>query len=145
MFFLKELPTREILETYKKRFPEMNVDKVETALFMLRRASLLMRELEAYFAGHNLSLLRYLIMIVLDREADHDSLMVSEIADRLDVSRPVMTRTIQALIDDDFLDRNPHEKDGRTKLISLTPAGHTKLRRVLPGYYRLIDEFMKTA
>lgn len=144
MFFLKELPTRDILETYQKRFPAMNVDKVEAALFMLRRASLLMRELEAYFAERDLSLLRYLIMIVLDREADRDSLMVSEIAERLDVSRPVMTRTIQALIDDGLLERRAHQKDGRMKLISLTPAGHTKLRRVLPGYYRLIDGFVKT-
>jgi DNA-binding MarR family transcriptional regulator len=81
-------------------------------------------------------------MIVLDREADRESLMISEIADRLDVSRPVMTRTIQALIDDGLLERSGDEKDGRTRLISLTGSGREKLGRVLPGYYRLINDFM---
>jgi len=139
MFFLKELPTRETLEVYKERFPGMNVDKVEAALHMLKNASLLMRELDAYFAEHGLSQLRFLIMIVLDRETDRDSLKVSEIADRLDVSRPVMTRTIKALIDDGFLKWSADEKDGRARLISLTGAGREKLHGVLPGYYRLID------
>jgi len=144
MFFLKELPTRETLETYKKRFPGMNVDKVEAALVMLREASLLMRELDAYFAQHGLSQLRFLIMIVLDREVDGTRLMISEIADRLDVSRPVMTRTIRALIDDGLLAKNAGGKDGRTRLIRLTEEGRKTLDQVLPGYYRLIDRFMKT-
>jgi len=144
MFFLKELPTREMLETYRKRFPDMNVDKVEAALVMLREASLLMRELDAYFAQHGLSQLRFLIMIVLDREVDGTRLMISEIADRLDVSRPVMTRTIRALIDDGLLAKNAGGKDGRTRLIRLTEEGRKTLDQVLPGYYRLIDRFMKT-
>lgn len=40
--------------------------------------------------------------------------MTSDIVDKLDVSRPVMTRT-----------------------------GHTRLHAVLPGYYQIIDEFMQ--
>jgi DNA-binding MarR family transcriptional regulator len=143
MFFLKELPTRETLEGYRKRFSDMNVDKVEAALVMLREASLLMRELDAYFAQHGLSQLRFLIMIVLDREVDRTRLMISEIADRLDVSRPVMTRTIRALIDDGLLEKCASEKDGRTRFVSLTGEGRNTLDRVLPGYYRLIDGFMK--
>ncbi|EIA2085013.1 hypothetical protein V4X21_004664 [Escherichia coli] len=77
MFFLKELPTRQMLDSYQKRFPAMKIDMVESALMLLRQASLLIRILDAYFAKHNLSQLRFLILVVLDREIDRDGLMAS--------------------------------------------------------------------
>ncbi|WP_296228113.1 MarR family winged helix-turn-helix transcriptional regulator [Ralstonia sp. UBA689] len=142
MFFLKELPSKEMLARYRQRFPAMNVDNVHAALHMLRRASLLMRELDGYFTEHGLSTLRYLILVVLDREDSDDGLMVSELADRLDVSRPVMTRTLQTLSDDGMIQLSTSDSDSRAKLVHLTKAGNGALNRVLPGYYRLIDQFM---
>lgn len=68
MFFLKDLPSRQTLQAYQADYPAMNVDRVDAALHMLRTASLLMRELDNYFASHDLSQLRYLILVVLDRE-----------------------------------------------------------------------------
>ncbi|MDE2427445.1 MAG: MarR family transcriptional regulator [Burkholderiales bacterium] len=143
MFFLKELPDRKTLETYQQRFPEMHLENVEAALTMLKQASVLMRELDNYFASHDLSQLRYLIMVVLDREQKKQGLMASEIAERLDVSRPVMTRTLQNLLAEKLLETDEHGEDKRAKLISLTARGRKKLHQVLPGYYRLIDQFMR--
>lgn len=142
MFFLKELPTRQMLEAYQKRFPDMKIDTVESALRLLRRASLLLRILDAYFAKHNLSQLRFLILVVLDREIDRDGLMASEVAARLDVSRPVMARTLKTLSDDELLDLDEHDADGRAKLIRLTSKGRRTLHEALPGYYREIEQFM---
>ncbi|TDR76441.1 MarR family winged helix-turn-helix transcriptional regulator [Paludibacterium purpuratum] len=142
MFFLKELPSREILQSYQTRFPAMNVDNVHDALHMLRQASLLMRQLDNYFAANDLSTLRYLILIVLEREDLPEGLMVSELAERVDVSRPVMTRTVQTLVDDGLLATRACDNDGRIKRVRLTVAGHDTLNRVLPGYYQLIDRFM---
>jgi DNA-binding MarR family transcriptional regulator len=144
MFFLKELPTHQMLETYHERFPEMKVEMVESALLLLRRASLLLRDLEAYFARHGLSQLRYLILIILDREPGSDGLMTSEVAERLDVSRPVMTRTLQLLAKDEFLEIDKHSKDGRARLVRLTKKGREKLYAVLPGYYQVIEKFMNS-
>lgn len=142
MFFLKELPTRQMLDSYQKRFPAMKIDMVESALMLLRQASLLIRILDAYFAKHNLSQLRFLILVVLDREIDRDGLMASEIAARLDVSRPVMARTLKTLSDDELLYFNEHDADGRAKLIRLTSKGRWTLNEALPGYYREIEQFM---
>ncbi len=142
MFFLKELPTRQMLEVYKKRFPDMKMDTVESALRLLRQASLLLRILDAYFTKHDLSQLRFLILVVLDREIDRDWLMASEVAARLDVSRPVMARTLKTLSDDKLLDFDEHDTDGRAKLIRLTSKGRWTLHEVLPGYYREIEQFM---
>lgn len=142
MFFLKELPTRRMLESYHKRFPNMNVDAVEGALRLMRRASLLIRQLDAYFAGHGVSQLRYIILVVIDREPDTDALTMSQIASRVDVSRPVMTRTLAALVESGLVTCEGHEEDRRAKLVRLTPAGKRKLEEILPGYYELIESFM---
>ncbi len=143
MFFLKELPTRRMLEGYRDRFPAMNIDAVERALNLLRQASLLIRELDAYFTSQNFSQLRFLTLIVIDREPDGEGLTVSEIASRLDVSKPVLTRTLQSLSDDDLVCFRDHGSDKRAKLVSLTPSGADKLNAILPGYYRLIEAFME--
>lgn len=142
MFFLKELPSRAILESYAERFPQMEVDAVEKALVMLRNASLLLRELEAYFATHWLSQTRFLILIVIDREPERDGLLPSEIADRLDISRPVVSDTVKALQMDGLLEAAKVERDGRAKLICLTSAGRARLEQLLPGYYEIIGRFM---
>lgn len=144
MFFLKDLPTRQMLESYHQRFPQMDVGSVETALRLLRNASLLMRELEVYFTKHKFSQLRFLILIVLDREPSQAGLMASEVASRLDVSRPVTTRTLQALNSDGLLKLAEHGEDGRAKLVTLTTSGKEALNTLLPGYYRIIEDFMTT-
>ncbi|MCH8622537.1 MarR family transcriptional regulator [Undibacterium sp. TS12] len=147
MFFLKDLPSRQTLQAYQADYPAMNIDRVDTALHMLRTASLLMRELDNYFASHDLSQLRYLILVVLDREKTmnkkSEGLMASEIAGRLDVSRPVMTRTLQSLMQDGLLEAGGDSSDGRARLIRLSRAGRARLHAVLPGYYQLIDSFMQ--
>lgn len=138
MFFLKELPTREILERYGSRFPGMNVESVEQALHLLRRASLLLRAIEAYFAEHGLSQTQFLVLIVLDREADDGGLFPSEIAERLDVSRPVVSDIIRALAKRKLIQSSGSTADRRAKLIRLTSAGRSQLEGILPGYYATI-------
>lgn len=142
MFFLKELPTRQMLQNYGARHSEMDADAVDAALRLLRRASLLMRELEAYFATHGTSQTRFLTMIVIDREPEQVGLLPSEIADRLDVSRPVVTDTIKALERAGLLGTNRAAEDGRAKRVSLTMEGRSALANLLPGYFALIADFM---
>ena len=142
MFFLKELPTRQMLESYEARYSDMNADAVADALVLLRRGSLLMRELDAYFTVHGLSQTRFLVMIVIDREPELGGLLASEIADRLDVSRPVVTETVKALARAGLLNSAQAPEDGRAKRISLTPSGQAALSDLLPGYFAIIADFM---
>jgi len=144
MFFLKELPSRDVLEAYAEEFPDMDVDAVDDALTMMRRASLLIRRLESYFAIHDLSQLRFLTLIVVDREAERDGLMASEIADRLDVSRPVTTRTLQGLAQAGLIKIGDNDEDRRARCVRLTRKGKAKLSATLPGYYREINSFMRS-
>ncbi|OIQ50458.1 Transcriptional repressor MprA [Pseudodesulfovibrio hydrargyri] len=143
MFFLKELPTRETLERYHKRFPGMRPEVIEEALHLMKKGSLLIRRLDEYFTGQGLSQLRYLILVVIDRQPDRDEMTVTELAANLDVSKPVMTRTLKGLIEDGYIDIAVHDKDRRVKLVRLTDKARAKLAAILPGYYETIQAAME--
>lgn len=59
---------------------------VAQGLFLMRRASLLIRRLDHYLARHGLSQLRFLFLIVLDHEPERDTLTVGEITICLDIA-----------------------------------------------------------
>ena len=142
MFFLKELPTHETLQKYKKRFPQMNVRAVDKALKMLRRASLILRDLEAYFSLHGLSQTRFLAMVILDREHNRRGLSAKTIASRMDISKPVVTNTLKSLERDKLIQVSRNIDDGRAKWVKLTDRGRRKLNDLLPGYFEIINNAM---
>lgn len=143
MFFLKELPTQAMVEQYTQKNSELNSTTILDALTIMRRASLLVREIESYFTKFELSQLKYLIMIVIDREPDSASLSPNEIATRLDVSKPVLTRALKTLIESGLISSTEDELDKRVKRITLTKTGHDLLQQILPGYFLLITEMME--
>ncbi|MBY8975538.1 MarR family transcriptional regulator [Rhodobacteraceae bacterium NNCM2] len=143
MFFLKELPTEAMLNGYAARFPQMEPALMADALARLRWASLLIREIEAYFAGHGLSQTQFLILMVIDREPEADSLQPSEIADRLDISRPIISNAIRRLRAAGSLEEAEAGGDNRARPIRLTGSGMARLDAVLPGYFRLVHDFQR--
>ncbi|CUH76084.1 homoprotocatechuate degradation operon regulator, HpaR [Tritonibacter multivorans] len=136
MFFLKTLPSLDMVRGYTGDAGA--AETVLDALGMLRRASLLLRDIEQYFARHGLSQQKFLIMVVIDREPDRNSLRLSEIANRLDVSKPVLHRTIKAMTAADLLMSKPDPKDGRSDLIQLTPQAKDLLTQIMPGYFEIL-------
>lgn len=141
MFFLKTLPTRAMIARYDAQLDGVDIDvaTVEQALTLLRRASRLVRQLDQFFAVHGFSQLRFLILIVIDREPDADGLSPSEIADRLDVSRPVLTRTLGLLEREGLATRRPAVGDNRGKLVRLTDEGRARLHTLMPEYITLLQ------
>ncbi len=119
-----------------------DVDTVARALSMMREASQLERLLDAYFSSHDLSQLKFHILIVIDREPDKDSLRQSEINQRLDVSKPVLHRTVASLLKNGFLVCRDDPEDARAHRLALTDKGKTLLATILPGYFETISGFI---
>jgi len=143
MFFLKELPTEKMLQRYADKFPEMNREKTAEALWMMRKASILIRDLEAYFRQYELSLTRFLILIVLDREPEAEAFTISDLVQRLDVSKPVITNTLKSIAQKNWVSISQCKADSRSKSICLTEEGRELLYKVLPGYYQTINQQME--
>ncbi|HTZ54589.1 MAG TPA: MarR family transcriptional regulator [Candidatus Acidoferrum sp.] len=55
---------------------------------------------------------------------DDDGLTPREIADRLDVEMPTVTRTVQRMVRDGLVERQAHPDDARSVRIYLTKRGH---------------------
>ncbi|MEI6892346.1 MAG: MarR family transcriptional regulator [Pontiella sp.] len=144
MFFLKKLPSRKILNSYHERYSEMDIDGVEQALSELRSASILLRKLDAYFSSYGLSQTRFLVLILIDRETNGTGLTPIELADRLDVSKPVVSKTLKALVHEELLHARPHESDQRSRIFGLTPKGKDLLHTLLPGYYVLLAKHVRS-
>ena len=144
MFFLKDLPSRQMIEGYANTISEGGEEDIEKALVMMRNASILVRRIDQYFAGIGISQLKFLIMIVIDREIDRTWLYQSEIVEKLDVSKPVLTRTVQSLQKAGFVSISQDEHDKRSKRLSLSPEGAALLSDILPGYFEEITDFMRT-
>lgn len=143
MFFLRELPTRMMIDGYVSATGVGNTDVVAQALSMMRAASQLSRLLDAYFSAHGLSQLKFLILVVIDREPETDSLRQSEINQRLDVSKPVLHRTVSSLLEAGLLVRSDDVEDSRAHRLALSDAGKTMLAAILPGYFETISDFME--
>ena len=79
---------------------------------------------------------------MIDREPDTDSLRQSEINQRLDISKPVLNRTVTALLKEGLLKRRDDPEDSRAHLLALTDKGKTVLAAILPGYFETISDFM---
>lgn len=139
MFFLKELPTQAMIHRYSDEFFPGHAESVANTLKELREYSALIRQLDDYFASHNLSQLRFLVMMVIDRELDRNSLYAYEIAERLDVSKPVLSRAIKKLTEDSLLISTKDLKDARAILLLLTPAGKKLLNEILPEYFQILS------
>ncbi|MGJ8545709.1 MAG: MarR family winged helix-turn-helix transcriptional regulator [Sulfitobacter sp.] len=143
MFFLKELPSREMIAGYAQEIPEDGQEDMQRALVMMRDASLLVRMIERHLAKARLSQLQFLVLMVIDREPERRWLYQTEVVQRLDVSKPVLTRAVQTLVQAGFLLAAQDAQDRRAKRLSLSAAGKALLIAQLPGYFSLIRDFMQ--
>ncbi len=142
MFFLKELPTDSMVKEYVSKTGVGNSETITGALSMMRKASQLIRLVDAYFSSHNLSQLKFLILVVIDREPDIESLRQSEINRRLDVSKPVLNRSVSSLLETGLLKRIEDKEDFRAYKLALTEKGKSTLKKIMPEYFKIISEFM---
>ena len=139
MFFLDELPTQQMLDKYSAQYPQMQPQKLYDALYFLRKASLMIRDLDAFFASCELSQTRFYILMLLDREPDNAQLTLMDICKKMNISKAVTSRTVNLLKTAGYIDETAHETDARAKCLSLTPSGREKLHAVLPDYYLFIN------
>ncbi len=102
----------------------------------LRAHSRVVRELERELqAEQELALTDYDVLVQLAAAPDR-RLRMSELADRLLLSRSGVTRLVDRLVADGLLERVTCESDRRGQWAALTDAGYDRLRRASPTHLR---------
>ncbi len=94
------------------------------------------RELQA---EQSLGLGEYEVLLLLVR-ADERRLRMSELADRLGLSRSGVTRLVDRLQAEALVKRASCDTDRRGSWAMLTDAGHTRLRRASPTHLRGVGQ-----
>jgi DNA-binding MarR family transcriptional regulator len=62
---------------------------------------------------------------------EHPELTVKEIASRLGMSLPAVSRSVEGLVQRGLVERREHESDRRSRQIALLPQGRAVLERVM--------------
>lgn len=81
---------------------------------------------------------QYLLELLWERP---DGLTVGEIAERLDVETPSITRTVQRMTRQGFVEKHPHPVDARLVIVKLTEKGQA-LEHVIPQAISRFEEQM---
>ena len=73
--------------------------------------------------------------------SEHGKLSVTEIADRLAMSPPAMSRSVDGLVQRGYVARSESANDRRSRLVTLLPSGREVLDRVMAARASALVEF----
>jgi DNA-binding MarR family transcriptional regulator len=106
----------------------------------LRAHASITRQLEHELAAdHMLPLPSYDVLLQL-AESPHRRLRMTDLADRVLLSRSGLTRLVDRLAAEGLVDRQPCQSDARGTFTVLTEAGLARLREAAPTHLRGIEE-----
>ena len=104
-------------------------------LFLRSHAQVTRRLEHDLLAEHDLPLASYDVLVQLS-EAPDRSLRMTELAERVLLSRSGLTRLVDRLVRDGLVERQACPSDARGTLAVLTPAGSAKLAEAWPTHLR---------
>lgn len=129
------------MEQFKRFGIDFDKDNyVETSIYGIACVyALIDKEIENYLKQFNLSTSRFNMMMVIKHQAKDGGISQIEIGKRLVVTASNMTKQIDKLIAEGFVERNAQIGDRRVNLIKITQKGSDLLDEVWPGYYKTIQ------
>ena len=107
---------------------------------MLCVYSLLYRQMEDYFKDYELTPVKFNTLLLLKHLGGKAGLSQNEICHHLIVSPSNITRLIDRLIMDGFVERNLSKEDRRVKLIKISLQGSAILEKLFHGYGEMIQQ-----
>jgi len=107
---------------------------------MLCVYSLLYRKMEEYFKDYELTPVKFNTLLLLKHLGGQEGLSQNEICHHLIVSPSNITRLIDRLIADKYVERNSSTSDRRVKLIKISPQGTAILDKLFHGYGEMIQQ-----
>lgn len=107
---------------------------------MLCVYSLLYRKMEEYFKDYELSPVKFNTLLLLKHLGGPEGLSQNDICHHLIVSPSNITRLIDRLIKDGYVERNSSLQDRRIKLIKITKSGSDILEKLFHGYGEMIQQ-----
>jgi DNA-binding MarR family transcriptional regulator len=112
----------------------------EIAIYVLARIySLLEREISNYLRPFGLTPAKFNAMMVIKHKGKDKGISQIEIGRQLIVTASNMTRLLDRLSKEGFIERLAEGGDRRVNLIKISQKGSSVLDQVWPGYYKKIN------
>jgi DNA-binding MarR family transcriptional regulator len=128
------------MSTQHQPIPSSRDPRLETWRSFLVAHAQIRRQLERELqAEQSLGLGEYEVLLLLARAEDRQ-LRMSDLADRLVLSRSGVTRLVDRLNADGLVERTSCDTDRRGAWATLTAAGYERLRRAAPTHLRGVGE-----
>lgn len=96
--------------------------------------SLIEKEIESSLKPFNLSISKFNILMIIKHQGGENGLSQIDIGKRLIVTASNMTKMLDKLYSDGFIERVPQTKDRRVNLIKITPKGSELLDKAWVDY-----------
>ncbi|MCB9772318.1 MAG: MarR family transcriptional regulator [Candidatus Omnitrophica bacterium] len=107
---------------------------------MLCVYSLLYRKMEEYFKDFELTPVKFNALLLVKHLGGNDGISQNAICHHLIVSPSNITRLIDRLIADGYVERSLSSQDRRVKLIKITKSGSEILEKLFHGYGEMIQQ-----
>ena len=105
----------------------------------------LLESAREYLAGRlGVSSSQYNIIMVVARQGGEKGLSVSDVATRLNVTGAFVTNEVKKLVKSGFIHKKSNPDDGRSVLLSLTPAGYAGVQAIEPDIVSVNDRLFST-
>ena len=121
---------------YSRRKRRLGNDELATWRAFLRAHAVVTRRLERSLAAADLLTLSELDVLIQLEEAGQQGLRLSDLADRVLITKSGITRLVERLIEDGLVERRQCADDRRVHHVSLTHAGRRALRRTIGTHLR---------
>ncbi len=129
----------------RTKTPGQNVGEIDNALQSVARAMNQVRTHDRLIAAAGVDLDRAGAALLYRLHIDENDLRLGDLAFRLAVDAPTVTRKVQQLERDGLVSRRPDPDDGRAWRVRLTPPGRRVIDRLLAArrswLERLLDEW----
>jgi len=113
----------------------------EIAIYSLARAyALIEREISEYLRPFNLTPAKFNAMMVIKHQGKEKGLSQIAVGRQLIVTASNMTRLLDKLDKEGFIERLPQGADRRINLIRISKKGSKLLDQVWPGYSKKVNE-----
>lgn len=106
--------------------------------------NLLNNEMTAYLKDFNLTPAKFNVLMVIQHQSGPDGISQVEISKKLIVTPSNMTRLLEKLETEKYIEKLSQEGDKRVKVIKITGKGSKLLDAVWPGYSKELQRLTAT-
>lgn len=134
--------TEDDLMSIKDRYPEIDTKLIVSFVKIVKRAFMIFNNIENFFALHDLSHGRFQMLISLVIHMDGTSSNPADLSKFHGVKPATVTRLLDGLERDGFIERNHDLQDRRKINVRLTKKGEVFMLDFMPKHYELISSTM---